>query len=408
MRYVTDLYDAGLVEFSLADCPGAEHANGLHFNMLPVAAALRFNTYFRSLSATNVTRKDLLPHISNIFRDNTTMTQMVLSHLSAVADLTELGAALNSNDQHALQLLELKDMTLRCSSVLFSALAQFSHALRVLRLNNCSMEGKHINNLFAAFSSNFGMSLTIEELDLSNNKFEEQGCVAFETWLSRAAEYSSLRILKLANTNQSLSTSAAYFHFLAILEELDLSRNKLDLRAIQLLCSMVEKTSTLQVLNVSGCSLSGKSAAAITSAMLQNRRLRQTKLNLSSNDMAEPDAEYLAQALTRNYNCHTLDLSKNKWKEKGLIGLLQSIVLSASTTLHTLRLDNTFKTSYAGERAARYLLASSKISSPLLTYLQRLDECDQFSGECEKHQPGWRVRLCGSPFHGVSPNQPNG
>lgn len=205
------------------------------------------------------------------------------------------------------------------------------------------------------------MSLTIEELDLSNNKFDEQSSSALETWFSKSAEYSSLQILRLANTNQSFATLAGYFHFLTSLYELDLSNSKLDQRTIQVLCSTIDKSSTLQFLNLSNCNLGGGGsfAALIIKAFTGNKKLKNTNLKLSNVEITELEAESIATALSLNINCFKLDISKNKLKEKGLIGVLQSIVLSASKILDSIILDQTYKNTYPGERVSSALMSVS-------------------------------------------------
>ena len=327
------------------------------FNILPIAEALNYNTYFKAISAVNIPRKDILPHLCNILKYNISITKIVFSQLQD-GNIGDLGEALHYNRNNAVQIIDLSGTHISkgCSSFCLG-LQNFHHSLKVLNLSSCALDGKHLMAIWEALGSNYGTSLTIEELDLSNNKFDDQSSSVFETWLSKAAEYSRLQVLKLSNINQTLSTVAAYFHFLSNLQELDISHNKLDQRAVQLICSMVEKSSTLSRLDVSHCNLTGRFAAAITEAFVNNKKLVKTWLNLSANELTEVDAEFLAKALSLNSNCHTFNLSKNKFKENGLIGILQSIVLSASDTLDTLILDNIYKPTYAGERVASALMS---------------------------------------------------
>ena len=386
MRYVTDLHEAGVVEFSLTDCPGIEPKGGLNFSIAPVAAAFRYNTYFRALSAVHVARKEILYLCSSIFRYNTFITKLTLSQLMD-GNISELGEALQFNPNSALQMIDISGTKIRGFTGFCFALQTFQHSLQILNLADAGLEGKQLYNLALALMSNYGMSLTVEELDLSNNKFDEQATLSFETWLSQAAEYSKLQVIRMANTNQTFNTISAYFHFLSDLRVLDLSKNKLETRAVQLICSMAEKSSTLSELNVSHCSLTGRNAASLAAAVIQNKRLKSTKLNLASNDLTEPDAEFLASSIIMNINCTILDLSRNKFKEKGLIGILQSTVLSACNSLDTLLLDNIMKNSYEGQRVASALMSVTNslhsvkkiciaggfgsVAIPFMNYLQK-------------------------------------
>lgn len=386
MRYVTDLHEAGVVEFRLQDCPGIEPKGELPFNILPIAAALRYNTYFKAISAVQLLKKDVLYSLCSILRYNSKITKLTLSQLSE-GNITELGEALQYNQNNALQIIDLSGTHItKGVSIFCQTLQSFPHSLKVLNLSNCGMDGKQISAIVDSLASNYGMSLTIEELDLSNNKFDEQASGSFETWLSKSAQYSRLQVLRLANTSQSFSTVAAYFHFLKDLQELDVSNSKLDKRAVQLLCSTLEKSTTLKYLNVSNCTLSNGLGSAIVEAFLTNKNLRETSLIMSASDLTEQDAELFSKGLSLNINCHTLDISKNKFKEMGLIGILQAIVLSATSKLDTLILDNTYKNTYEGERVASALMSVSNslscvksisiaggyksVTIPFLNYLQ--------------------------------------
>lgn len=357
MRYVTDLHEAGVVEFRFQDCPGIESKSELAFRIEPLAATLRYNTYFKAISAIQLQKKDVLFSLCNILRYNSRITKITLSQLPE-GNITELGEALQYNRSNALQMIDLSGTHLsKGVSTLAATLQEYPHSLKVLNLSDCGLDGRQLASIAESLSQNYGTSLTIEELDLSSNRFDDQATIALESWLSKAAEYSRLQILRLSNTNQSFSTIAAYFHFLSDLQVLDLSSSKLDQRAVQLLCSMLEKSNTLKELALSNCSLGNGLASAIIEAFLSNKRLSATKLDISSCDLSESDAEDLAQSLSLNTNCHTLKLSRNKFKERGLIGLLQSIVLSATQNLDTLVLDTTYKNTYTGERVSSALMS---------------------------------------------------
>lgn len=344
----------------------------------PITSALRFNTFFRCLSAIHVARKDMLYHCSHIFRHNTHITKLVLSQLHE-GNLTELFDALYYNTSNAIQILDLSGTHIHrgITSLCFS-LQHFNHALRVLKLADTGLDGRQVANIMNALSSNFGMSLTIEELDLSHNKFDDIASNAFERWISKAAEYSSMSVLRLAFTGITLASVAAFLHFLQNLQVLDTSGNKPDSRAIQLLCSMAEKSTTLKELNLSHCNLSGRYAANVCIAMLKNQKLSKTTLNLSNNEFAESDADILSSSLSHSYNVHILDLSKNKFKEKGLISILQSIILSGCRSLDTLLLNGIYRNSFAGERVANAIM--SVINS--LTSLSSLSISGGFATVC--------------------------
>lgn len=71
-------------------------------------------------------------------------------------------------------------------------------------MTNCGLNAKGISTLFEAFEANFQVSLTVQHLGLSQNKFEETGSIAMANWLSKVREYSALVRVELAGTFISL------------------------------------------------------------------------------------------------------------------------------------------------------------------------------------------------------------
>lgn len=78
-----------------------------------------------------------------------------------------------------------------------------------------------------SFQKNYGMSLSIEELNLSNNVFGHEGSESLKKWISDIKGYSKLKYLYFSNCE-------LFLHFLSDLKslnhliELDISGNKID------------------------------------------------------------------------------------------------------------------------------------------------------------------------------------
>lgn len=66
------------------------------------------------------------------------------------------------------------------------------------------MGAKGLGALVAAFRINWGMSLGIEELNISGNPLDAETGRYFTEWLKEMAEWSSLRRLSVANTGMPL------------------------------------------------------------------------------------------------------------------------------------------------------------------------------------------------------------
>ena len=104
-------------------------------------------------------------------------------------------------------------------------------------------------------SANFEMSASIEELNLSNNKFGEQGSVSLGMWLQSMKEETSLKYLFLSNSGlvtrivlKVLSNVEKHKQ----LEYIDLSNNKMDSVDANYLVALAKKTMTIKKFNIAG------------------------------------------------------------------------------------------------------------------------------------------------------------
>jgi hypothetical protein len=205
------------------------------------------------------------------------------------------------------------------------ALSSWKHALKVLDLSSAHIHAKGIVALIVSFEKNFGMSLSVEELNLSHNNFGETGSAAFESWLSHVKAYSKLRKLSLAGTSVVLPALVSIRH-LAHLTELDISGNKIDgVAGCSNIASLCEISSVLHKLNFSSCGLTKESLEPILQAIVDNIKLTRVEINLSSNDgLSNKGVSYVAATLAKSNNITGIDLSNIKLKETTVIEVLEA------------------------------------------------------------------------------------
>ena len=99
--YITILTDTETRELCLDECPGIDQQDG--FDLLPIAHALKRNTYFHSLIIKNVPRKEAVQKFSITIQKNTVLQSIKFSGLESEEGFVELGAALR------VQLIDVKN-----------------------------------------------------------------------------------------------------------------------------------------------------------------------------------------------------------------------------------------------------------------------------------------------------------
>jgi len=124
--------------------------------------------------------------------------------------------------------------------------------------------------LFDSFRRNYGMSLSIQDLDLSNNKLARVGSEWLGGWLNMIREKTHLQHLYLSSTHLDFSSIGRFMVHLKRIVTLDLSHNRLDEASCQLLTLVIESTQNLRNLNLSGCGITSEYAGKILETILSN------------------------------------------------------------------------------------------------------------------------------------------
>lgn len=308
--------------------PGIKRGNPISFHLPPIAASLRHNTYFRALRLCNVPNlKDVILLIANILRHNQNLSCVELLNLGSSKYFLALGDMLRDNINHVVQYLSLAGSKITNTGMmaLSIALEKFRHILKGLNLSNCGITGKRAEMLVNAFKRNYAMSISIEELNLSNNKFDTESSKVLEEWLFESKEYSHLKKLEVRQSNINMTLFARSFRSLKYLKHLDISDNKLEQGAVELLCVAIEESHTLQHLDFSNCSLKAIFISKIATAILSNRSLSNVYLDLSYNQCSGKSAEILAESFKKGQNLHTFHFSGYKWKPEALVLFLKAI-----------------------------------------------------------------------------------
>lgn len=284
-------------------------------------------------------------NLNSIFRFNSTITKLIISSVEGEIDWTGIGEGLAANKDHAIQIIEISHVEMNAREIqsLCSAFQVYPHALKRLTLAYCSLGAKSLVGLFEAFEKNFPMSLTIEELDLSGNKFEDHGSVALSNWMSKAREYSSLRKLVLANASVNINTIGPWFRNLKNLQHLDCTGNRMNKEASHLIRVLVDASNTLFQLKVGSCKLTSEQVEDISMGILRNSRLNNIELDCSFNECTT--FEFWKEVFAAKYNLQVLDISGIRLKVAGIVQVLKALS-SFCITLTSLNVNNILPRSF--------------------------------------------------------------
>eukprot|EP01111_Echinosteliopsis_oligospora_P015976 TRINITY_DN6498_c0_g1_i1.p1 TRINITY_DN6498_c0_g1~~TRINITY_DN6498_c0_g1_i1.p1 ORF type:complete len:895 (+),score=278.48 TRINITY_DN6498_c0_g1_i1:113-2797(+) len=338
IRYFNYLVENGITELDLNLCPGSEIKSDISFDIPTVFSSLAHNTYFKSVIVRGVQVRNLTDSIAKSLAYNKTISRLHITDTEEEQPLTYLGAGLKYNKSSVLQIIDLSgnDISSESAAHLGVGIASLTHGISVLNLSKCSIPPKGIQTLFQCFCSNYGVSMSIEDLNLSYNKFDEAAANAMVTWFQSIRGYYSLRKLGLAGTNCDLNIVGDKLKGLIELERLDLSHNKLVDKpgSLEALLSVIEVNKNLKHFDLSACHFSCEQMEQILYTLQKNPFLSGLHLSIADNSLGPKGGVYMMRGLGDCSYLVSLDISHNKMKGKALSEIL--LVLSANQSIHTI------------------------------------------------------------------------
>eukprot|EP01103_Thecamoeba_quadrilineata_P002834 TRINITY_DN126_c0_g2_i1.p1 TRINITY_DN126_c0_g2~~TRINITY_DN126_c0_g2_i1.p1 ORF type:complete len:899 (+),score=195.85 TRINITY_DN126_c0_g2_i1:722-3418(+) len=324
----------------LIECVGfpADSINGLEApNYTALFAALRYNTHFRTLQIKKNSRREVLVLLFNTLKTNNCLSRLIVESDNSNSTFVGIGEALRQNKESAVQILQFANnpITMGEKGVinLSKGLEELPRALTHLDLSNCGVNDKGLSNLIYSFEKNYGMSLALQHLNLSQNKFEDEGSSALSNWLTAMNGNSMLEVLKLSSCgNINLMMVSRGVSLITRLREWDISGNKIIDGTVHLVCSVLESSNTLKQLNVSGCQLANETAYSLMAAFFANKKLHGISLDLSKNHFNNwtPANKKPMELLPRSFSERVADLwelnlSDLHLKDVHLVAIVQSL-----------------------------------------------------------------------------------
>jgi Ran GTPase-activating protein (RanGAP) involved in mRNA processing and transport len=329
-RYIQYLVENGITDLDLGVCPGIEQKSDISFDLPTVLATLAHNTYFRALIVKDVQIRGVTESLGLALQHNRTLRRVQVSNSQEDQSLASIGYAFKINPDNVVEVLDFSGNNITQESVapFCSGFAFLTHGITVLNLSKCNLSPKGTQALFHAFEANFGVSLSIRELNLSYNRFEELGTAALTHWLTHAKGYYSLRKLWLESTNIDLVVVGPILRTINSLNVFSFAHNKIEKPdVVQELKTFIECSIALVELELSACHFTPEAVEDILQQLGKNQRLEaaSVKLDISDNNLGARGALSLARALVNSNYLRSLDISKNKLRGKGVADILESL-----------------------------------------------------------------------------------
>eukprot|EP00026_Physarum_polycephalum_P003537 Phypoly_transcript_03550.p1 GENE.Phypoly_transcript_03550~~Phypoly_transcript_03550.p1 ORF type:complete len:737 (+),score=126.18 Phypoly_transcript_03550:107-2317(+) len=380
---VDDLFASGNTSLDLDLCTGIEKDHQYALNLSPIFAALRHNTFFTAISLHEKSRaNEAIRGLADILTHNITLTSVDVSGTECSSDEAweAFGEALRANQRNALLNLNLSDNPFgdKGSIPLCAGLAAINHPMNTLNISGTNMQAKGITQFFRTLLSNMVLSSGLYEVNVSNNPIPGGPLsVAVSDWLVGLHEHypenKPIRKLNLGACAVDIPHISDHIrnNFTSTIEHLDLSNNKIEEYPVQLLITLINKSTALHHLNLSGCSLTASMLTAVINATSVNPSLVNFELDLSGNDLSKEDQSVIsfAGAIARCINIHTLKIGEMNLKKETLIPVCKSI--GENNTLIALDFSGNFKHGTLGGKGENPLdlLVHSIKAHPTLTSL---------------------------------------
>ena len=116
----------------------------------------------------------------------------------------------------------------------------------------------------------------------------------------------TVKVLCVGGNGLTTQEASAICDMMTCLEELDISKNKFGDDGALIISEGITKTNTLRVLDISNNNITSTGATAIASSLLYNTSLEE--LNMSGSAIGQDGATAIAQAITNNKTLKELSL----------------------------------------------------------------------------------------------------
>ncbi|EGG16730.1 leucine-rich repeat-containing protein [Cavenderia fasciculata] len=285
IRYVESIVQNGSTELDFTQCPGIDPTSEISFNLFTAIVSLRHNTYFRSVDLSGLPHANIISALGMCLETNRTLTKLNISNLRIEQSFQPIATSLVRNSSNRIQMLDISKNSIiyPVMITLTECFSRIQHGLVSLDLSKCELQPRTVVILFESFERNFGMSLAMRYLNLSNNKMGDLGSSALASWMSKIKGYHNLE--NLGPDGDQLAALLAQF---------------------------ISAFPAVRTLNVAGGRYPlGKSLFPLLEQLVKNQSLRE--IDISENGMTDAMSSIIGEMLRANSTLVYLNIDENQF-----------------------------------------------------------------------------------------------
>jgi len=297
-----------------------------YISLTAILGALQYDSFFRCLIISHLPPTTVKP-LSRLIANNTTVTKLIATDMHIEdQDMSELFVFLMINKQTNIQILDLSGNVIGpvAAEKLSRFLTTTKRTMKELILRDCNMLPASVSQIFGALERNPVFSINIERIDLSNNRFDPAASESLNKWLEKMKEHSKLKHLIFQNCRVNVNFVTG-LRYLAHLEELDLSGNKIDVPAMAAVTKFIESTGTLKTLVLNNCYLSRfTTVKSLLHALSKNAEGgHEIRLDMHFSDNPELQKGFPTDFNRTTGNIRSIDVSGLRMREGQFIEFLE-------------------------------------------------------------------------------------
>ncbi|KAJ3438504.1 leucine-rich repeat isoform f [Anaeramoeba flamelloides] len=280
-------------------------ANDSQLLLSPLILSLTHNTFFKSFLISNVSNKMIIKTTGTALGMNTKLEKIVISNTGATKGFKVFGKSLSKNKKLPLKYLDLSVHNISEKEVKDGFARGLKHKKKILKeldLSFCQMSPNSITEILQAFNTD-EKSIPLEYLNLSRNTFGKKGSKEFKILLKDKNILNSLMMLDLSECSLNIDNICipiATHLFAKNLCYLNLSGNEITKQNFASLATIIQRTSTLQKLNIAKTNLKPSPLSQIFKEVLTNDRIQGFILDVSSNPIGKVGVELMIGQIPDN------------------------------------------------------------------------------------------------------------
>ncbi|KAJ6246182.1 leucine-rich repeat [Anaeramoeba flamelloides] len=346
--------------FKLQNIPGIQRVNSSRndLDLRPIFFALKCSKYFKAIEVSNLKIKGLLQEIIHVLENNTFITKLKIDGIQNIDGFSKFVQTISNNPNVPLESLDLSNNALGDTRVhnLIESIINLNYGIKELLLSNCNLTNKGIKKMIQSLQNSKKIKSSLARIDISNNNIGTSGSKDIAEWIGSFYETSNdFHSFYFGNCGLLLNNilNQLNLYFTIRIQALDISGSQLNEISGPLLNKLVRQSFLLRHINISATHISFNFFEEFISNLIENKKLDNLYLNLSTNNLGPQGAEIICDYLLSENKIKTLIVDENNFGIKGVEHILQSLI--SNTSVHNLSIAKNIKKKEKSSRVGNLL-----------------------------------------------------